>query len=402
MDEFPRVRSVQAMSYEEEGGQMVALNANDGLADQAVVVSLPAFYLITLMDGSRDINRICGEFQLQFQREVAPADVENLVNQLDKALMLDNDRYRQAAKRALDEFLVAPVRAPVHAGKSYPDQEEALSSIIEKELADHPAAGADSAESVIVPHIDFRVGAAMMAEGWREIPSGPDNVIVILGTGHYLADDFFACIDKDFETPLGPMEVDREFLAALGGNFGEDLFKNRISHKAEHSIEFQALFMASRARKGSAAKAVPILLSFPENIWEMDHLLFNGSRVDRFVASLVKTAAECGRKVRYVASVDFSHVGARFGDEEPLTDHRLRIIEREDRELMEAVKNIDAKRFLSRIREFNPKNRICGFPPLYVLLNLTKAKRGKILDYRQNLEGEMESVVSFASMALYE
>ncbi|MDH5639251.1 MAG: AmmeMemoRadiSam system protein B, partial [Nitrospinota bacterium] len=190
--------------------------------------------------------------------------------------------------------------------------------------------------------------------------------------------------------------------AALGGNFGEDLFKNRISHKAEHSIEFQALFMAARTRKGPTAKAVPILFSFPEKIWEMDHPVFNGARVDRFLASLEKTAAECGRKVRYVASVDFSHVGARFGDEEPLTDLKLRIIEKEDRELMAAVENLDSKLFLSRIRELNPKNRICGFPPLYALLNLTKAKSSKILDYRQNLEGEMESMVSFASIALYE
>ncbi|MDH5639152.1 MAG: MEMO1 family protein, partial [Nitrospinota bacterium] len=173
MDNFPRVRSVQAMSYEEDGGQMVALNANDGLADMSVVVSLPAFYLITLMDGSRDIGGICREFQLQFQREVAPSEVENLMNQLDEALMLDNERYRLAAHAALDEFLVAPVRAPTHAGKSYPEQKEALSSIIETELASHPVRGADSAESIIVPHIDFRVGAAMMADGWREIHSDP-------------------------------------------------------------------------------------------------------------------------------------------------------------------------------------------------------------------------------------
>lgn len=393
---------MQAVPIEEDGGQMVAVSANDGLTDQIVMVSLPAFYLITMMDGNRDITQICDEFQTQFHRRVAKGEVERLVEQLDQALLLDNSRYRKAAEAVIRKFIDAPFRAPAHAGKSYPEEAEELALLIENELSSHPPQEGVGAESVVVPHIDFRIGAGMMADGWREIPADPHSVVVILGTGHYLADDFFSCIDKDFHTPLGPMEVDREFLEALEGNFQEGLFNNRISHKSEHSIEFQALFMAAMARKGPVGKAVPILLSFPENIWQLDHPLFNGQRVDRFMAALSKTAEECGKKVRYVASVDLSHVGARFGDPAPLTEKKLRSVEREDRELMEAARKLDRKAFLSQITRVNSDNRICGFPPLYALLSLTNAKTGRILGYRQNLEGEMESMVSFASMAFYD
>jgi predicted class III extradiol MEMO1 family dioxygenase len=95
-------------------------------------------------------------------------------------------------------------------------------------------------------------------------------------------------------------------------------------------------------------------------------------------------------------------VGARFGDQEPLTASRLSRVEKDDRDVMDALEKVDSGRFLENIGKINRDNRICGFPPLYALLKLTRAKRGVTLGYRQNIEGSMENMVSFTVMALYE
>ncbi|MDH4182782.1 MAG: AmmeMemoRadiSam system protein B, partial [Nitrospinota bacterium] len=385
----------------EDGVQMVMLSANDGLTESAAVVSLPAFYLITLMDGNSSLGQIGDKFYDQFHVKVPEKEIDNLVAKLDEALLLDNEKYRAHWEASLMEFNASPTRLPAHAGKSYPADPKELAELMAR-ITDAQPAGHGEAESVIVPHIDFRVGASMMAQGWREIPSGTDDLIIILGTGHYLANDFFSCIDKDFDTPLGRMKVDRDFLSSLARNFGEDLFQNPAAHKGEHSIEFQALFMASRAKTSPGQKCVPILLSFPENIFDIDHPVFNGPRLDRFITALAKTAAGYGKKVRYVASVDLAHIGARFGDEEPLTTARLKQVEQEDMELVDTFTKLDTKGFLERITRINQKNRVCGFPALYLLSRLTKAGHGKMLSYRQNVEGEMENMVSFTTMALYE
>ena len=401
MEPYPEIIRLSATPFEEGGNRMIALSAADGLDDRGVAVSLPTFFLISLMDGAHSLEQIRDEFQSQFGHKLAMEDLSGLVAQLDQAYFLDNPRYRHAVEESAREFLCAPVRPAAHAGKSYPAEPEELAALIQGQLSARPRADGAWAEAVIVPHIDFRVGAAMMADGWRELPMNPDELIVILGTGHYLANDFFACIDKDFATPLGVVKVDREFLASLRENFGEDIYKNSMSHKTEHSVEFATLFMAARAKNGASQMAVPILLSFPENVWEMDDPVFNGARVDRFIQALGKTAAGCGRKVRYVASVDLAHVGARFGDIDPLSHLKLGMVEKNDRELIATLERIDADDFRIKITQINQENRVCGYPPLHALLKLTAAKRGVMLGYKQNLEGEMENMVSFTTVALY-
>ena len=92
MTEKPGVRSVEAVPVEQDGQRMIAINDPDRLMEGSLLVSLPAFYLMTLMDGGKTVEQICEEFFKQFNQPVSGENVMALVNKLDEALLLDNER----------------------------------------------------------------------------------------------------------------------------------------------------------------------------------------------------------------------------------------------------------------------------------------------------------------------
>lgn len=400
MNEYPIARPIEAVPFDTEGRRMVSLSDPQRLNDTSLIVSLSTYFLITLMDGRRNVSQICDEFLKQFNQPVLREDVSNLISQLDDALFLDNARYKERKAAVRAGFLAEKTRTTLFAGKSYPDDEKQLNGLIDNWLKKSAQNNGNSVKAIIVPHIDFSIGGDMMGAGWREALNSNADLFIILGIGHALSEDFFACIDKDFSTPSGIMKVDSAFLAALRKNFGEEIFGQADAHRNEHSIEFQSLFLSRMAKQRPGISAVPILLSFPENIWEMSHPVFNGERVDRFIEALKKTCEEDGRSICFAASVDFSHVGARFGDREKLSTEELKRIENDDRELIDALLSLDTGRFMARIAQTNHRNRVCGFPALYTLLKVAKASRGEFIEYRQNLEGQGDTMVSFASLTL--
>ena len=80
---------------------------------------------------------------------------------------------------------------------------------------------------------------------------------------------------------------------------------------------------------------------------------------------------------------------------------RLNEVEKTDRKLLDSIAAMDEEKFLSIIQATNHKNRVCGFSPLYTVMKACGATSGQELGYRQNIEGESNSMVSFAAMALY-
>ncbi len=265
MNERPTLRQIEAIPFEENGMKMVFLADPARLSEVNLQLSQPAYYILTLMDGSRDVEQLCVEFQTQFGQPVSLADVSALIGELDKAMFLDNQRYHEYKDLIATEFASSETRAAALAGVSYPDDPTELGELLDRLMDGQPAARSSNGviKAIVVPHIDFRIGSEMMAAGWSEVKETDAELIIILGVGHQLADDFFACIDKDFATPVGAMNVDKKFLNELENNFGEDIYAQQQAHRNEHSIEFQALFYAHLFKGRSDISAAPILLSFP-------------------------------------------------------------------------------------------------------------------------------------------
>jgi len=90
-------------------------------------------------------------------------------------------------------------------------------------------------------------------------------VVVILGTAHSGAGSRFVLCDKGYRTPRGDLPVDREFLARLEKAQGRDLRSEMLVHRSEHSIEFQALFLAHLYAGQPLPGIVPILCTTVED-----------------------------------------------------------------------------------------------------------------------------------------
>lgn len=97
----------------------------------------------------------------------------------------------------------------------------------------------------------------------------------------------------------------------------------------------------------------------------------------------------------FVAGVDFSHVGTRFGD--PAVDERVqKEVEAIDRRALDRALAGDADGWFASIAEHEDSTRVCGWAPTYALLRSIEPGPGRLLTYEQSMEpdGSMVSVAA--------
>lgn len=398
------MRAIEPIPIEHEGQRAVLLRDPYNISPNGLSVSLQAYFIISIMNGVNSINDILKNFSDTFKANIPLKDIENLVKTMDENFLLDNENFDKRRKKIVEDFMDAPVRKSALAGKSYSADAAEVAKMLDGYIT-KTAAVDPPPFALVAPHIDIAVGGPSYGAAYSRLAGSTAETFVILAIGHSLTEDFFACIDKDFETPLGISPTDHEFLAALESDFGEPIYKNAFVHRSEHSAELQVLFL-QKLFGGSdpPRKIVPILLSFPETIDELNDPLFNPDRVGRFIKALKKSINAMGGNICIIAGIDLSHVGKRFGQNGGAPKERLEEIEKEDRKLLDIAAGVDKKGLVEFMKVLNPKNHVCGFPALYVLMELLEGCRvsgGKLLDYRQSVEGKNDSVVSFAAMAYF-
>src|SRR5262249_61691982 len=90
-----------------------------GLAERAFL-RRPAALLAVLCDGTRTIAEVARDFSRKTGMGVTDAVVENLVAQLDEALLVEGPRVAARRQAVADEFRAAAIRPAAHAGPCYP------------------------------------------------------------------------------------------------------------------------------------------------------------------------------------------------------------------------------------------------------------------------------------------
>jgi AmmeMemoRadiSam system protein B len=99
-----------------------------------------------------------------------------------------------------------------------------------------------------------------------------------------------------------------------------------------------------------------------------------------------------------IASVDFSHVGLRYGDLSEPNAKKLSTVEQIDRNLLAVMEQVDHKEFVAQLQQNHNITQICGVVPIYTMLRLLDGTRGSLLHYDRTESGP-GSIVTFASMA---
>ena len=328
---------------------------------------------------------------------------------MDENLFLEGERFQEALRQKEEGFKKALFREAIFAGKSYVGDPDGLRAQLEGYFEGTNGPGplkedksTKGLKGVVVPHIDFQRGGFCYAFGHREIWKGNSSpCFVIFGTAHTSMKNPFCLTQKDFVTPLGTLNVDKELVEAIQSRCPDDLFEDEGIQRSEHSIEFQCVFLRYLYPEPIPLKIVPILSgSFHEAI-EQGISPMEIRPIRQFIEALKEAVLSLGREVCYIASADLAHMGLQFGDRQGISEYDLRVLSQEDQEMLGYAEKIDEEGFFSSIARERDRRKICGFPAIYTMLKALEAKEGKLLKYGQAFTPETQSVVSFASLGFY-
>jgi MEMO1 family protein len=418
----PRLRpTIDLARIDADGMQMVCLYDRQDPDTSQVVISQPGLLLASLLDGRRDVGAVRAALALRTGLVVAEGQILDFVRQLDQAYLLDSDRYRIRRAEAVDTFRRSRTRPAAHAGQAYPTDPAELRSFLDAAYVAPGGPGGPptlvrgpTPRALIAPHIDLHRGRHSYAWGYRELAERePAELYVLLGTCHTPMSTPFAATAKAYDTPLGPVRTDSHFLERLARRAPFDLFADEFSHRGEHSLEFQALYLRYLGHAGGsgAAPIVPILCVPPDDLADGE-TPGRVSAVQEFLAALRETVAEDGRRVCYVVGGDLAHVGPQFGDPAAVDQRFAAHVEAADRAMLELVARGDADGFYRQViqeasgpgmagdRDASAgagggPRRICGLAPIYAVLRLLGPSEGRVLHYDRWIDAGGAGSVTF-------
>jgi AmmeMemoRadiSam system protein B len=382
-----------------DGKRLIALRDPEEYAPESALVEPGALGLLALFDGSNTLEDIRVQLAKSGAGFVGLEVLEEIVDSLDRCFLLDNERFHEAQLERVREFAESPVRPAAHAGAAYPDEKKEAGEFLQEmlDLADAPADG--TVMRIIAPHIDLKLGAEVYAHAHQQLrASGRPDVVVVLGVCHAPAGHRFIACRKDFATPLGTVRHDPAFVDALEERFGEDLTQEQLLHQREHSVEFQALWLAHLWPEDPPAMVPVLVASFEEFVLDGVSPSLN-LEIERFIKALRETIAADQRRVVVLASVDFAHLGPRYGDPRGLDDADEEMLEVNDRALIEHIEAGDAEAFFEEVARDGNARHVCGTAPVYLTLRVGEG-RGTLLSYGQGrIDPDSGSVVSFAALS---
>ncbi|MBN1350088.1 AmmeMemoRadiSam system protein B [candidate division KSB1 bacterium] len=408
--EYPKLRPIEALPVQYSGQEMIGLRDPAGKGEQLVVVPKEIFYILRFFDGEHSLLDIRTEFMRNFGYFLFEEQLNELLASLDQNLLLDSAHYRQSLERMIAEYRAQPVRPAAHAGVSYLAEPGALAQQITGFFSNSHGPGLPNGKinsvplkGIIAPHIDVKAGGNCFAYAYKELAESEDiDLFIIIGTGHAGVRQFFACTDKDFETPFGRVATDKAFLTRLQEKLTFDIFEQDRLHQSEHVIEFQLIFLQWLYHKRHTFQIVPILSSFSAAMLEPEWIdPAHGALIREFLNALRDTIQETDKRICVIASADLAHIGPRYGDSFKPDAHYLAAIEASDREALDYAASLDSAAFRKSVLKDEEKRRICGFPPIYSMLEVIGADKGNLLKYDSVEVDSNRSVVSFASMAFF-
>ena len=414
----PRLRRLdiqRAPSPDEPNEEILVFHDADGYApDLALDASLAPF--LVLLDGTRSVEEIA-EVVRRSDAEIPDDWVEEFLAELDEHLLLDSPRFAAERDARESDWINSSARRAAFAGRSYPAQPAELSAFLEAKRATGEARlparayEAEKVRGIVTPHIDFHRGGHVEAASYAPLIENvratgkPFDTLVVFGIAHAGVRSPFCALDKDFQTPLGTMRCDREFVSDLTERVGPQLLSENFVHKDEHSIEFSAV-MCQHFPELKNAQIVPILCGgFWNSLRSGNAPEADDDGVATFIEALravTEQHEKANRKIGFIASVDGAHVGTQFGDNTPLSPDKLREIAREDRRWCAAIEAGDRAALHQHFARDQNHFNVDAHPALYTLMAAFPDWRGQLLDYDQAFHRDQNIVVSFASLALFE
>lgn len=400
----PKLRPVQVHHISHNGQQGILLQDPLRLSDSMIFVPQALAPVLALMDGTRTPRGIQVGIQLRLGVYVPLYVIERLVAQLDEAYMLENERFYRAQAEALEAYRSAPHRPPSHAEAVYPADAEALTRALDEycsRVTSLPAPLDRAIRGIVSPHIDYQRGGVVYAGVWTYAAEAIRRAkrVIVLGTDHNGDFGTVTLTRQHYATPYDVLPTDLDVIEALVQAVGEEeAFCEELHHRGEHSIEL-ALVWLHYIRGGKPVNVVPVLLGSFAHFTSGQARPEEDARLNAAIEVLREVAHD--RETLVVAAADLAHVGPAFGDPAPWDAMEKARLRAADAELLQAMQEGDAGRFYRAIAQVEDRYRICGLPPIYVLLRVLDRAEGVVTGYEQCPADEhFGSVVSVCGVAL--
>ena len=406
LPEYPKIRPLVIVPVRDGGRELLLVSDPLGVMQNQPVLGMEALPLLQLMDGTVALKDLSAALMTESKDLRVANLVRDFVAQLDDLLMLDSPRFAEAYRELRRTYHELEIRPAALAGRAYPEDPAELRKFLDEQFAAAAKQRADAGEAtpasdarpkaVVSPHLDPRRSGATIARAIDEIgvEGGPLRVVVF-GTGHQLFEDSFALTRKHFETPLGKIPTDTAFVDAVASKLGDAAYRSELAHRDEHSIEFQAVFLKYRFGDRPLT-LVPILCGGFHSLMDEGKTPRDDAAFEPLITAVREVSQGASGATVYLAGVDFSHVGPRFGD--PKLDERVHAeLEKVDRDAIRAAEKGDAEAWYSTIAGHADSTRICGLAPVYAMLRCTEPGAGRLLHYEQSHEADT-SLVSIAAM----
>jgi len=399
----PRARAFEAFPWKEGTEPRYALKDPEGLVEGLLVVSPPVVALLVLADGTRTRAEIARDWAARTGERLPRAELDTLLAELAEGLVLEGPAAAAARAARLAAYRAAAARPASCAGGSYPEEPEALAAYLDAriEAAGSPPMPARVTD-VLAPHIDLRGGGPCHGAAALAYRRTEAEVFVVIGTAHAPIARPFALTTHDFDTPLGRVPTDRALVRRLAARGGGGLLDDELAHRDEHSVEFQALWLRHVLRERPGLRIVPVLAGSIHASVEAGRPPTADAAVADFVAALRELRRELGSRVAFVASVDFAHVGPRYGDPEAVTDAVMAPVLAADRRLLACAAGVDPAGWLGALHAERDRFHVCGASPTWTLLSVLEGTgvTGSVLRHDAwEIDRETGSRVSFAAVA---
>ena len=267
----------------------------------------------------------------------------------------------------------------------YPDNPEELRALVEGLLEGRTILDKKAIKALIVPHAGYVYSGQTAATAFREVKNGPWKRVVVISPSHREAfQGVSAYPGEAYATPLGEIEVDREFCGMLADH-------SRVVHISDrgHSLP---------GGRGMGEHALEVQLPFLQCVLEGFSLvpLVMGKQDMNTAAELGRALADLCRDGRtlIVASSDLSHF------------HSYDQAREKDLKLVEAIRGFDYFS-LASLLDYG-EVEACGSGPVMAAMIAAErlgAEGSRILDYRNSGDvefGTRDQVVGYTSAALLE
>ena len=389
LDEPPKLRSLNPRWIQWEGRQVLQLQDPLRLSDSVVMVPQAMAPLLALLNGERGPEALRVSFLLRHGVPLLPRQVETFIESLDQALLLDNQRYRDAMREALSSYHSGPFRKPVLAGQGYPEDPAELQAVLDEYCA---TVGREVTEpsgkvlGLISPHIDYARGWSTYADTWQRAREAVEEaeLVILLGTDHGGAPGSLTLTRQDYATPWGVLPTDVQLVDRLAKLIGEGpAFDEEVHHIGEHSIELAAVWLHYVAGR-QPIPLLPILCGPNEElVSNMGEGGDNGDagRLGDALGSLMEIAAR--PRVLVVAAGDLSHVGPAFGDPMPIDHLGKASIRARDQEWLDIACSGSSELLAKHMLQRGDPTRICGAAPIHYMISVLRGASGRVVAYEQ-------------------